>query len=134
MFRKILSIATRQYNIGNWWGGFKNVASSATIYITALNLILLAVTAYGTTIAPWMWRKGISMPFVVFLGIILLGILLVFAFEYKLSIPSIYSFWNEQWWRHDNPMRRKIEDMDKRMKKMEKILKTLARIEKAKKC
>lgn len=92
------------------------------MYITILNLVLLTVTAYGTTIAPWLQGKGLHLPFVLFLGVIFLGVVFVFAFEYKVSMPSIFSFWNDQWWKFDNPIRVKMEKLDKRLKKIEKAL------------
>lgn len=131
MIRRFRELIFRQHNIGNWWGAFKNVAAGATMYITIINLLLLTVTAYGTTIAPWMQGKGLNIPFVAFLGIMFLGVMLVFAFEYKVSMPSLFSFWNDQWWKHDNPIRRRMDKMDKRLKKIEDVEKRLEAIEKA---
>ena len=130
MFKKILSAIFRQHNIGNWWGAFKNVAAGASMYVTFINLCLLIPTAYATWFAPWMFEKGVNLPFIIFLGVILLAIAIVFAFEYKVSIPSAYSFWNEQWWKHSNPIRNKMADMDKRLEKIEKALESIAKRQK----
>ena len=59
-------------------------------------------------------------------------------FEYKVSTPSIYSFSNEQLWKHDNPMRNKLNNIEKRMSsrfdiqdermdKLERMLEKIAR-------
>jgi len=123
VIRGFLKRLMQQHTIGGkWLGGFKNVASGATMYITFINLVLLAVTAYATTVAPWMQGRGLNIPFVVFLGVILGIILVVFAFEYKVSVPSNFIFWNDQWWRHSNPIRRKMEMLEARLKKIEAIL------------
>jgi len=115
----------RQYDIGNWWGAFKNVAAGSSMYVTIINLVLLAVTAYGTTIAPWLQGKGLNVTFAAFFGILLVIVLVIFAFEYKASIPSQFSFWNDQWWRHNNPIKKKMDKMDKRLVAIEKELKRI---------
>ena len=102
------------------------MASGATMYVTFINLLLLAVTAYGTTVAPWMQGKGLNIPFVIFFAFILLIVLVVLGFEYKVAVPSNFIFWNDQWWRHDNPIRRKMNNMEKRLN--EKIDKSDARL------
>lgn len=127
MFAKIKTFILRQYSIGNWWGAFRNISTNVMSYVIFLNFILVAPIGYSMAVAPWLEARGVPMPLIVFMGIIMLGILLIFVLEYKLSIPSQYSFWNDQWWRHNNPIKDKMDKMDKRLKAMEK---TLERIEK----
>ena len=133
MIKKIVNLILKQNSVGGkWLGGFKQVASGATMYVTFINLALLAVTAYGTTVAPWMQGKGLNIPFAVFFGIIFLVILIVLGFEYKVAVPSNFIFWNDQWWRHDNPIRNKMNNLEKRLNtKIDKSDKRLERIEEA---
>lgn len=115
----------RQHNVGTWWGAFKNVASNVMAYVTFLNLIFVAPVAYTMVVDPWLTKRGFSLPFAAFMGILFLGIALIFVLEFKVSIPSIYHFWNEQWWQHKNPMRKEMKALNKRMKAMERILKRI---------
>ena len=112
----------RQHNIGIWWGGFKNVAANVMAYVTFLNLIFVAPVAYTMVVDPWLEERGLSLPFFSFMGILFLGLALIFVLEFKVSIPSIYHFWNEQWWQHKNPMRKEMASQKKRLKGMEKDL------------
>ena len=131
IMRKLIALLFRQYGIGNWWGAFKNVAAGSSMYVTIINLVLIAVTAYGTTIAPWLQGQGLNIPFITFFGVLFMIVLIIFAFEYKLSIPSQFSFWNDQWWRHNNPIKRKMDKMDKKLKAIGKMDKRLKGIEEA---
>ena len=112
----------RQYNIGTWWGGFKNVAASVMTYVTFLNLIFVTPIAYTMVVDPWLAERDVSLPFFAFMGIVLLVVVLIFILEFKVSIPSFYHFWNEQWWQHRNPMRKEMNSQKKRLKGMEKDL------------
>lgn len=112
----------RQYDIGVWWGGVKNVAGSVVAYVTFLNLIFVAPLAFKMVVYPWLSERGIELPFFVFMGVLFLGIAVIFMVEFKITLPSFYRFWNEQWWEHNNPMRRKMDAMDKRMDKRLKAI------------
>jgi len=126
--RRIISLLLHQHNVGAWWGGFKNVAGGAGIYITIINLMLITVTAYATTIAPWTQSKGLNISFIAFLGVILVVILLILAFEYKVSIPSTFQFTNIQWWQHKNPMRKEMVSLRKQLKGLKKDIDDLKSI------
>jgi hypothetical protein len=74
---------------------------------------------------------GISIPFWSFGAVILIGVVVVLLSEYKFSTPSQQAFANEQFWKHDNPMRVEMENAEKRtMDKLDKQDKKLDRIEK----
>jgi len=123
--RKLASNIFRQHNVGVWWGGFKNVATSVMAYVTFLNLIFVAPVAYAMVVDPWLTEQGVTLPFSVFMGLLFLGIVLIFVLEFKVSIPSTYYFWNEQWWRHKNPMRKEMGNLKKQVKEIRKDLSEL---------
>lgn len=93
-----------QKNVGNWWGGFKQVATQLSLYYQVLVLALILPTAYTTTLAPWLHEHNISIPFWVFAASAVGLLVVVGIAEYKLSLPSYFSFWNQQYYRHDNPL------------------------------
>ena len=113
---RFVASVLRQHNIGAWWGGFKSVASNVMSYVILLNLILVAPIAHSTTVDPWLSQRGIQMPLFVFMGLIMLGIVLIFILEYKVSIPSVFHFTNVQWWQHKNPMRKEMLVQKKQLK------------------
>jgi len=126
MFKKLLSLIFRQYDIGQWWGGFRHTVSNATMYITMFNTALLVPMAYVTWFQPWTEDIGIQIPFTLFLLIIFIGGVLLLLFEYKVFTPSTFNFWTDQWWKHNNPMKRKIDkfekDTNKRLNEIERKL------------
>jgi ABC-type transport system involved in multi-copper enzyme maturation permease subunit len=123
--RKILGIVFKQYNIGSWWGAAKSTFGNASVYLTLFNALLLIPTAYVTWIAPWCLGMGFEFPFWLFAVVIIVVAGLVLLLEYKLFTPSGFQFWAEQFWVHENPMRKKIEKMDNRIKNIEDLLEKL---------
>lgn len=113
--KQIFSYIFKQYDIGQWWGAAKSTFANASIYMAIFNTAMIVPMAYVTWISPWLQLQGMSMPFWVFGGIILVGATVAMLFEYKLSLPSIISFGNEQNWKHDNPIRAKLNNIEKRM-------------------
>jgi hypothetical protein len=63
---------------------------------------------------------GFEFPFWLFAIVILVGAVCVLLMEYKLFTPSGFQFWSEQFWKHDNPMRKKIEEMDAKLEELVK--------------
>jgi hypothetical protein len=103
----------KQTNIGSWWGGFMVLIARVTGYATFMILGMNTITTYPL-IAGWMYSIiGINVP--VFVFILIIGFVLVVGMiiEYKYSLGSIQSFSNEQWYKHDNPMKKYMEEHDR---------------------
>lgn len=115
----------RQRNIGKQWGIIAQVAAQAAIFISIINLFLIAVTAYNTTICGWLAERGIYIQFWVFAAIIIGFLAIVFTLLYKFALPSFYSFWNDQFYRHDNLLRKDIELLKKDNREILKRLEEL---------
>ncbi len=108
-----------------WWGRLKYMLQQLTFYTTMMMLAFTAISAYTTGIQPFLSQHGINLSFMTFaIAIVVILIIAVFL-EYKLTLPGFHSVWNEQWWRHDNPMRVILERMEKKQleqdKRLEKI-------------
>ena len=121
----------KQKNVGNHWGIFANVAAQLSILIAMLNLLLLIATAYNTTLREWFEQYGIPLNFLAFMGLIALLLLVAAVLVYKFALPSYFSAVNDQIYKHDNPIRKDIEQVQKsiddnlktivdRLEKMEK--------------
>jgi len=135
---KLVDSIFQQYDIGSWWGAAKSTFSNAAIYMSIFNTTMIIPMAYVTWISPWLQSFNISIPFWIFGITVMVGGIAVMLFEYKVSTPSIYSFSNEQFWKHDNPIRNKLNNIEKRMSsrfdvqdermdKMERMLEKIAR-------
>jgi hypothetical protein len=131
--KNLIDQILKQYDLGPWWGALKSTIGSASLYLTIFNTAMIAPMAYVTWASPWLLQMGIAMPFWMFGVVILIGIFVVLLFEYKLSTPSNFIFWNAQFWKHDNPIKAKMEEHDKRFdeqgKRLKKIEDILNRIE-----
>ena len=123
--KRLKELLLRQHDIGRWWGGFRTVASNTSMYITLFNMALLVPMAYVTWVAPWFLEREIVFPFGIFIGVIFFGGMSILLIEYKLLTPSGFSFWNDQWWRHNNPIKKKMNKMDRRLKAIEEAIRRL---------
>ena len=137
---KIIKFIFIQYDIGAWWGAFKSTWNNAAAYMSIFNTAMIVPMAYVTWVAPLLQPMGIAIPFWIFGMVLLVGVVVVLLLEYKLSIPSSQSFANKQFWKHDNPIRaemnnierrtmKKLGEQDERLRRIEEIL---TRIEQAK--
>lgn len=95
-----------QFRIGMWWGAVKQAAGQISAYVTFINMAMLSVTVYSTG---WIQEHIVNLNYLQFVGGLAVVVLLLLLFAYKVDMPSYYACWNDQMWRHDNPMRREIE-------------------------
>lgn len=122
---KIIGFIFRQHNIGNWWGAFAQSIGQVSIFLTLFNTLLLIPTAYVTWFAPWTQNMGLQIPITLFILVIFLCGVVVLLAAYKILTPSSFSFWNDQFWRHDNLLRQKLNDIETRQKEIKGILEKL---------
>ena len=106
-----------QKRVGRFLGGVKELLSRVTFYVSILNFLMLAVTAYHTTI-----RYFLPLPFWVFFATLAVIVVVAMIFEYTIVLPSQIAFLNWQVYTHDNPVRK---DLERIMAKLEEIEKKL---------
>lgn len=123
--KNLIELVFRQYDIGSWFGAFKYTFSNAAVYLSLFNTAMIVPIAYVTWLSPWLIGMGVSFPFGYLLALLFLGIVVLLLLQYKLLTPSDFSFWSEQWWKHDNPMKIKLEEHDKRFDEQENRLKRM---------
>lgn len=104
---------SKQAKSVQWIGSAYTIYSATMLYQAIINAFLLSATAYNTTLRDWLpsW-----LHFWLFLVILMAFQLIIMFLHYKFIYPSIVAFGNEQAWKHDNPIRR---DLDKIKKKLE---------------
>jgi len=103
-------------------GMVKDLYSRISPYIGLINMVLLATTAYYTTI-----RHILHINFPEFVILLVIVIVSLAAVEYFIVMPSHYAFINEQAYRHGNLIRRDISDM--RENELKEIILSLKCIE-----
>ena len=120
MFRKIFRNIFRQNASLRRWGAFKQTIGQVGIYVTAINLIISTTILYSTG---WVQENVININFIGFMAIAFGIILLLLLFAWKMDMPSFFSSWSHQFWKHDNPMKdyldKQFDGINKRLKDLE---------------
>lgn len=105
-----------------WIGALKELVSRSTFYISMMNFVMLAITAYYTTI-----RHFVHIPFYVFFIALLIIWGSALVFEYMVVLPSQIAFMNVQIYEHNNLIRRDLEKVIKKLNEIEERLDKLER-------
>jgi len=114
----------KQFNIGIWWGAFRNLLQQANFYLLLITCVSSVTTLAFTVINPWLADNyGIHIPLFVVLIVAVGLLLLILLFEHKLTMPSYFSYWNEQWWLHKNPAKKRFDKIDRDIKELRELLK-----------
>jgi len=121
MVKGVFRFIFRQNLVIKRWGALKQTVGQIGIYVTFINTLMLAVTLYSTG---WVQENVIDINFWGFMAVVfgIIGLLLLMA--WKMDLPSYFTSWNEQWWKHDNPMKeyldKKFNSIDQRFSDLEK--------------
>ncbi len=127
MIKKLFGTMIRQKNIGRQWGSFVLVVTQMGIFTSSLTLLLVAINAYGE-ISGWLRIHGVTMPFWVFIvGIFGLMVVVFPVLAWKFLLPSYYSSSNEQFFRHNNPIMKDMEELKKNNAEMKELLEELVK-------
>ena len=107
----------KQRKMGNAWGFFMQIVQQEAIPIQTVILVLSLITT-----ASVLQIRGYEVPIwllAVVIGVVLIiGGLLIFT----VGMPSYFSAFNDQFWKHNNPLRRKIESIEENQKRIMKHL------------
>lgn len=106
-----------QHKIGKTWGYIIQVASQGSV-VTQIVMISIQVV----TLASVLQLRGIMVP-VWLLGLLAFSIvgtagILIF----KLGNPSFFAAYNEQAYKHSNPIRKDLEDVKKTLAEIQEKL------------
>lgn len=112
--RRLVALIFKQHKGGNAWGHLMQVAGQVGYVITVVNLCLLIITT-----STLLQTRGIMAP------VWLLGLLAVIVIGsagvviFKFGLPSFFGAWNQQFYKHDNPMRKDLEEIKRYLTAME---------------
>ncbi len=110
----------RQYHIP-YLGGLKDIAMMTVFYMSIINFILIATTAYYTTLRPFILEHAPWFKLWMFIGALVVVALCGMVLEYKFMYASYFTFRNKQEFEHQNLIRLEIEKLreDLRISKAE---------------
>jgi uncharacterized integral membrane protein len=103
-----------------WWGRFRFMYSYAVFYVGLIQLVLVAMVAYNTTLKPglvaylgWditLWQYGIVLGVIVIAGM---------ALEFVFGIPALIAVSNEQMYKHDSPIKTDFVEVKKKQEEID---------------
>jgi small-conductance mechanosensitive channel len=120
VLNKLLSKIPRQKKVGTFLGGLKELLGRTIFYVSIINFLLLMVTAYYTTL-----RNFIPIPFWTFFLILIAIVIVALILEYTIILPSSIAFMNIQAYKHENPLRDDVQEILRRMEKIEEDIKKI---------
>lgn len=106
----------RQRNLGNTWGYIAQTASQAAVFITVVNFFMLAGTFFVTAAAPFLLEKGVVIPFWLFLAVLVVPVAIAGALLFKFAVPSFFSAFNDQFYKHGSLLKRDIDRIKERLR------------------
>ena len=92
-------------------GAFKQLLAQSALWVSMVNFVLIGVTAYNTTLRPFLlaWWPGVKLWHFLLVVAALVGVLMLL--EYLVIYPSWLRFQNKQEYLHQNLLRRDIEQL-----------------------
>ena len=122
---RIPRLVSRQYNLGLKLGAFRILIANVMFYVSMVNFVMISMVAYNTTLREELQPYAPWFNFPVFVGVMVCGILLAMVVEFKFVMPSVVTFNNSQWYKHQNPAREdlklileKIEELEEKIKEL----------------
>lgn len=120
--KSLRSEALRQFQLGPWLGGVKDLSSHTAIYISGLNMLMIAVTAYHTTLREYIQNIAPWFNFGMFLMALFIVVFVLIIMEYKFVLPSTWAFRNMQQYKHEYPIKRDIRKLSEKLDRLEEII------------
>ena len=100
-------------------GGFKDMLAQAVFYISMINFVLIAITAYNSTIREYAIELMPWFKLWMFFGILIMLVLIAMIFEYKYIAPSLYSFRSKQMFGHKSDVTDTLKRIEAKLTKDE---------------
>lgn len=107
----------RQRKMGNAWGYFMQIVQQEAIPIQSVILVLSLVTT-----ASVLQIRGYEIPIWALALVIAVVLAIGGVAIFTVGMPSYFSAFNDQFWKHNNPLRRKMEAIEENQRKIMKHL------------
>lgn len=111
-----------QYYKGRHFGALLDTYQRSAGMLSAVQYIAMLIVLYTTSIQPFVIQHLPWLTFNIYMIIVFVSIAIMMVSVYIVGTPSSFAFWSEQIWKHDNPMRHKLEAMEKRQLEIDRKL------------
>ena len=89
-----------------WWGKLRFMYNYAVFYVGAIQLLLVALVAYNTTLQPWITQYlGWNISLWQYIAILVVAVVAGMVLEFTFGVPAIIAVSNEQMYKHDSPIK-----------------------------
>jgi len=119
--QEYMSIPTNQRG-SHWLGMYLQTLGGAVGWITLAIFLFSAMNAWSSPIMlvvrgwlPW-------LNFVILMVVAVTGVFFLQWLQHRYAQPSVMVYWSKMFWEQDNPLRKAIEDQDKRLERIERHL------------
>jgi len=103
--------------LGAKWGNIQLTSQHSNTFIQAFILAFSGTAAYRV-INDLLLDYGIYIPFWGFVLTVVVSISLLLIAVWFVGMPSIFISWNRQWWEHQNPLRKEITEINKKLDRL----------------
>ena len=90
-------------------GASHDIYGRVALYIGVVNTVMMFGVFYATVIIPTPALRWITLP--LFVLIVLIAGLVASVIAWKIIIPQMIAYSNFQGYRHDNPIRKDLEEI-----------------------
>ena len=115
---KLRDSLLKQHNTGQLWGRFALAGSQIAIFVSGYTFLMVSVNAYEP-VSRWFAEMGINVAFWLFMLVVIIPILVAYLLAWKFLVKSFYTSWTEQFWQQDNPLTKKLDEINERLKRLE---------------
>jgi tetrahydromethanopterin S-methyltransferase subunit E len=108
-------------SMNNKWGNLKQIISQIAIYFTPVSWGMMFLTAWHTTIQPYLMEIGIGVPTWAAIISVIITVIIVGVVEWRYSMPSYFKSYNKALYTEDSPVMVKLQEIEKRLNERERI-------------
>lgn len=118
--KRLLGILFRQHQFGELPGAVKNSFGRTLAYVGYINFLVLMAVGYNTTFRDALMGYAPWLSFPMFMGIMVVGVVVVMCLDYKFMMPSEMHFTQKQLWRHMSPIKAELKKVYDKLDKIER--------------
>ena len=105
-----------KYYKGSYIGGILDTYGRAATVISGIQFVVVLIIFYTTSFQSYIVQYAPWFTFTHYLILVFLGMTLLMAISRIFVTPSAYTFYNQQIWVCNNPLRNKLEEIEKNQK------------------
>ncbi len=99
----------KQKNLGQFLGGLIDTYGRMSLLISIGSLIMTTGTFYVVVVKPYFQAPWLTLPVAIIMIVLLFAVIMLLT--YLFITPAMVAYSNRQWYSHDNPMRRDLEEI-----------------------